>query len=119
MERGKRVKKRFELQQSNPNLSIEIHVARIGDTAFATNPFELYLDYAVRIRELSKATQTFLIQKAGCNGTYLPSRRSVAHKGYGSVPASTDIGPDGGDKLVDWTVDAIDQLWQSGPDDRA
>ncbi len=111
MERGHRVRKRFELQQSHPTMPIEVHAVRLGDIAFATNPFELYLDYAVRIRELSKAIQTFLIQKAGCNGTYLPSERSVAHKGYGSVPASTDIGPEGGDMLVEWTVSTVNQMW--------
>ena len=94
-------------------MPVEVHAIRMGDIVFATNPFELYLDYAVRIRELSKAIQTFLIQKAGCNGTYLPSERSVSHKGYGSVPASTDIGPQGGDKLVEWTVAAINRMWQT------
>lgn len=111
MERGARVQKRLEIQRRNPNMPIEVHVVRLGETAFATNPFELYLDYAIRIRELSRATQTFLVQKAGCNGTYLPSERSVAGKGYGSVPASTDIGPEGGDQLVDWTVGAINSTW--------
>jgi len=111
MERGKRVRTRLELQRANPNMPIEAHVVRLGDVAFATNPFELYLDYALRIRELSEATQTFLIQKAGCNGTYLPSRRSISCGGYGSVPASTDIGPDGGDRLVEWTVATINGMW--------
>jgi len=112
MERGERVGQRFELQQQQPNLPYEVHAVRLGEVAFASNPFELYLDYAVRIRELSKATQTFLVQKAGSNGTYLPSRRSLAGKGYGSVPASTDIGPEGGDKLVDWTVTTINRMWE-------
>lgn len=111
MERGEQVKKRFELQQNLPDMPMEAHVMRMGDVAFATNPFELYLDYATRIRELSKATQTFLIQKAGSHGTYLSSARSIAGGGYGSVPASTDIGPEGGDKLVDWTVAAINALF--------
>ncbi len=111
MERGNRVRKRLELQKTHPTMPIEVHASRIGDIAFATNPFELYLDYAVRIRERSKAMQTFLVQKAGCNGTYLPSERSVSHKGYGSVPASTDIGPAGGDQLEAWTVDTINRMW--------
>lgn len=111
MERGKRVRTRFELQKTSPTMPIEVHAMRLGDVAFATNPFELYLDYAVRIGELSEAVQTFLIQKAGCNGTYLPSERSVSHKGYGSVPASTDIGPEGGDELVQWTVETINAMF--------
>lgn len=119
MERGNRVRKRFEIQQANPNMPIEVHALRLGDIAFSTNPFELYLDYAIRIRELSKATQTFLIQKAGCNGTYLPSERSVSHKGYGSVPASTDIGPEGGDMLVDWTLETINRMWRHSEMEKA
>ena len=111
MERGNRVRKRFELQQTQPTMPVEVHAIRLGDIAFATNPFELYLDYAVRIRELGKAVQTFLIQKSGCSGTYLPSERSVSHQGYGSVPASTDIGPEGGEKLVAWTLDAINRMF--------
>ncbi|MBT3380564.1 MAG: hypothetical protein HN742_10440 [Lentisphaerae bacterium] len=111
MERGERVRKRLELQKRSPSFSIEVHAVRVGDVAFATNPFELYLDYAVRIRELCEATQTFLIQKAGCNGTYLPSERSIAHKGYGSIPASTNADHGGGNKLVDWTVDTLNRMW--------
>ena len=104
---------RFELEKTSPTLPVEAHVIRLGDMAIASNPFELYLDYAIRIRELSKATQTFLVQKAGSNGTYLPSQRSLAGKGYGSVPASTDIGPEGGERLVEWTVSAINRMWAS------
>ncbi len=68
-----------------------------GQIAFATNPFELYLDYGIRIQELSRATQTFQIQKAGNSGTYLPSQRFVASGGYGSVPLVRTSGRKGGD----------------------
>lgn len=111
MERGERVRMRYEIQQESPTIPVELHALRFGEVALATNPFELYLDYAVRIKELSPAIQTFLVQKAGCNGTYLPSARSVEHKGYGSVPASTDVGPEGGDQLVQWTVEAVNRFW--------
>jgi hypothetical protein len=109
---GERVKERFEIEKKSPSMPIEIHVLRVGETAFATNTFELYLDYGVRIRELSRATQTFLIQKACCLGTYLPSQRSIDCGGYGSDPASTDIGPEGGDELVEWTVDTINKMFE-------
>ncbi len=103
------VEKRFNSQQENASLSFDLHVLRLGEIVFATNPFELYLDYGVRIRELSAAVQTFLIQLCG-TGAYIPSKRSVAGGGYGSVPASTEIGPEGGDVLVDWTVRTINQM---------
>ncbi|MCK9266586.1 hypothetical protein M0P98_06885 [bacterium] len=111
-QRGERVKTRFEEQKDSTDMPIQVHAIRIGETAFATNPFELYLDYGIRIQELSKAVQTFLIQKAGCKGVYLPSKRSIAGGGYGSVPASTDIGPEGGDKLVEWTVSTINDMFK-------
>ncbi len=103
------VEKRLELQKTQPDLPMELHVVRLGDIAFATNPFELYLDYGIRMRELSNAAQTFLVQLAG-PGSYLPSERTLAGGGYGSVPASTDIGPEGGEVLVDWTVKTINDL---------
>lgn len=110
MKWGERVRERFELQQNQPTISVELHSVRLGEIVFATNPFELYVDYATRIRARSKATQTFLVQLAG-GGMYLPSARSIEHKGYGSNPASTLVGPEGGDQLVEWTVKTINRMY--------
>ncbi len=104
-----KVERRFESQKDNPFLPVELTAVILGETAFASNPFELYLDYGVRMREHSSAVQTFLIQLAGPGG-YLPSARSVACGGYGSVPASTEVGPEGGEALVEWTVNAINSM---------
>ncbi len=101
---------RYELQQREPTYPMELHVVRIGDVAFATNSFELYLDYGIRIKARSPALQTFVVQLTG-PGTYLPSRRGLAGKGYGSVPASNEVGPDGGDVLVEESVRAISELF--------
>jgi len=77
---------------------------------FAANPFELYLDYGDRIKGRSKAVQTFLVQlSAGC-GTYLPSGRSGG-TGYGSVPASSIVTVEGGNKLVEESIEAINELF--------
>lgn len=104
------VEERFKHQQSHPKLPIEIHVLRIGDMAFATNPFEYYLDFGMQIKARSKAVQTFLIQHVG-SGTYLPTVRAVSGKSYGAVPASTPVGPEGGRELVEWTLKTINTLW--------
>lgn len=110
MMRGQSVKERYELEKVQPRLPIEVHVLRIGDVVFATNPFELYLDYASRIKARSPAIQTFVVQLAG-GGTYLPTERSVAGGAYGAVPASTLIGPEGGLELVESTLVLIDSVW--------
>jgi hypothetical protein len=108
--RGKSVRDRYELEKKQPKMPVEVHVLRIGDVAIATNPFELYLDYGMRMKGRSPAVQTFLVQLAG-SGTYLPVARSVAGGSYGAVPASTLIGPEGGQELVERTLEMINTLW--------
>lgn len=111
MRREEMVLERFELQKTHPYLPVEMHVARLGEIAFASNPFELYLDYGIQIQERAKAVQTFIVQLAG-PGSYLPTERSVAGGAYGAVPASTEIGPEGGRILVEWTLNAINNFWE-------
>ncbi|NLO06957.1 MAG: hypothetical protein GX131_14115 [candidate division WS1 bacterium] len=106
-----RVRERYDLQQKeDPYRDVTLHIVRLGDMAFATNPFEYYLDFGTYIKARTPATQTFLVQLAG-SGSYVPSERSIAGGGYGSVPASTPIGPDGGRKVADATIDALLGLW--------
>lgn len=106
-----KVAERYEDQCAGRSLThdVEVHVVRLGDIAFASNPFEYYLDFGIQIKVRSPYVQTFLIQLAG-EGTYVPSPRSVRGGGYGSVPASNPIGPEGGQKLADHTVAALDTL---------
>jgi hypothetical protein len=104
------VAERFERQKAQPTTAVELHVVRLGDLAVATNPFEYYLDFGVFIKARSRATQTMLVQLAG-GGTYCPSARSLAGGGYGSLPASNPVGPAGGRKLAERTIEVIADLW--------
>lgn len=108
---------RYQSQQAEPTLAVELHVVRLGEVAIATNPFEYYLDFGHQIKARSKAVQTFLVQLTG-PGTYLPTRRAVAGKSYGALPASTLVGPEGGRELANWTIDAIGALWAEDPRER-
>ncbi len=108
--RGKSVKERYELEKVQPKLPAQIHVARIGDIVMATNPFELYLDYGMRIKARSSATQTFIIQLSNGSYGYLPTSRSISGGAYGAVPASTYIGPEGGQELVEGTLEIIAEV---------
>ncbi|MCE5250556.1 hypothetical protein LLG96_10100 [bacterium] len=103
---------RFEKQKTDPNptMETEIHVIRIGDVVICTNQFELFTDYGIRIQARSKALQTFIIQLAG-SGTYLPTERAVKGGGYSAIIQSNLVGPEGGQILVDRTVELIDSLW--------
>ena len=110
----KRTLDRYEAQQkADPKGVVELHTLRLGDVAIATSPFELFVDYAMRIQGRSPAGQTMLIQLASPVGTsgYLPSERAVAGGGYSAVPQSSQIGPEGGQMLVERTLSAIAQLF--------
>ena len=94
---------------------MELHVVRLGDVAFATNRFELFLDFGIRIKARSPAVQTFLIQLAANDkwcGTYLPSERAVANKGYGGSVYDNEVGPDGGRMIVEETIKMLKELWE-------
>lgn len=121
------VVERFEAQQKGEQKTyeMEMHVLRLGDVAIATNPFELFLDYGVQIESRSPALQTFLIQLAGSGNQhayYLPTPRAVAggaldgkpFTNYSATAMSNMVGPEGGQVLVDRTVEAIQQLWKEG-----
>ncbi len=100
----------YEAGGVKPDCTIELHVIRLGEVAFATNPFELYLDYATRIQARSHAEQTFLIQLANGVEDYLPSQKAVA-KHYGGLAADNHAGPEGGQMLVERTLELIERLW--------
>ena len=94
-------------------LPVELHVMRIGDIAMCSNRFEFYLDYGDRIKGRSKALQTFVVQLAG-DATYLPTERSIHGGSYGAFVAGTAAGPEGGQQVVEATLDAIDEFFSNG-----
>jgi hypothetical protein len=106
--------KRYEAQKQAPTLAMELHVVRLGDMAFATNRFEYYLDFGIRIKARSPAVQTFVVQLTADPsgiGTYLPTERAVAGKGYGGGVYDNEIGPEGGQVIVEETIKAFNALW--------
>lgn len=83
---------------------------RIGDAAVCTNPFELFTEYGIRIQARSPAIQTFVVQLAG-HGWYLPTEAAARGGSYSAVVNSVRVSPEGGQMLVDRTVEAIQALW--------
>jgi hypothetical protein len=105
------VVERYESQDEKPAYPMELHVLRLGDAAVATNPFELYLDFGVAIKARSPAVQTFVIQLAGASGIYVPTSEAVRGGGYSAEIQSNLVGPEGGQVLVDRTVETIREAW--------
>ncbi len=112
IQNNKAVVARYESQDAAPMLDVEMHIVRLGSVVFATNPFELYLDFGHQIKARSAAVQTFVVQLCCGTGGYLPSARAEQLGGYGGLIINGNVGSDGGKKLVDETVDAIAPLWR-------
>ena len=101
----------YENQPEDPRYDMELHVLRLGDVAVATNPFELFLDYGLRMKATSRAQQTFVVQLSCARGGYLPTQKATAGGGYGATITEGPVGPEGGEVLVARTVELIDSLW--------
>jgi hypothetical protein len=96
--------------ETDPVTPIEFHVLRVGDVALATNPFELFLDYGLRIKARSPAALTLLVQLSCRSCGYLPTAPAVRGGSY-----SADhyiVGPDGGQALVEETLQRINAMWE-------
>ena len=104
---------RFEKQKEDPHptYEMELHVVRIGDAVVCTNAFELFTDFGIQMKARSKAVQTFIIQLAG-PGTYVPTERAVRGGHYSAIVESNLVGPEGGQVLVERTVQLINSMWE-------
>ncbi len=103
---------RYEQQKESSLVAVELHTVRLGNIVFASNPFELFLDYGNQIRARSDAEQTFLMQL--CNGAlgYLPTAIAEKHGHYSAYVSSGMVGHEGGDLLVRQTLEDIKRLFK-------
>jgi hypothetical protein len=107
--------KKFEDYQKCPTIPMELHTVSFGDEfAFATNRFELYMDYMHRIQARSPFPQTFIIQLTGVpgaeGGSYLATERGVWGRGYSASKYCNVCSPKGGQELVENTLRMLNDL---------
>ncbi len=102
---------RYDLQQTRDIFTIEMHVMKIGDVAFATNPFELFLNYGNQIRARSLAKQTFLCQLSCGSWGYLPTEKAEQGSHYSAFVSSGTTGHLGGEMLVRKTIKEINEMF--------
>lgn len=91
----------------------QVHVLKLGDVAFATCPFELYIDFQHRIQARSPFTQTFFVQltasEVGDTG-YLATERAAANKGYSAISFSCHVSPAGGHTMVEEILKTMEEI---------
>jgi hypothetical protein len=104
--------RKYYTQDEEPVKYHKLNVVRVGEIAFATNPFELYQDYMHRIQARSPFIQTFTVQLCGDGlSGYLATERAVKNKGYSASLFCNTIGPEGGQQLVEWTLEKLNLLY--------
>jgi len=100
--------------KDDSKLPMKAHIIRIGDIAFASNRFELYMDFQHRIQARSPFEQTFIVQLAAVpgdeGGTYLATARGVDNKSYSACIFDNACSPEGGQELVEGTLEALSEL---------
>ena len=107
------VAERAAVQEKEPTIATDIHVVRIGDIAFASNRFELFIDYMHRIQARSPFVQTFIVQLSvdeNGTGSYLATERAIKNKGYSASPYCNQVSPEGGQQLVNATLDLLREV---------
>ena len=104
---------RWQMQQETATFLCVSHVVRIGNIALATNPFELFSEFAQRMKARVLPEQLFVVQLSNGIGGYLPSHSAVTGGSYSSKSASTFCGPEGGDTLTERTVEAVNRMFNT------
>lgn len=103
--------RRFELQEKLDTLTTEVHIIRLGSIVFATNPFELFLDFGNQIKARSSAEQTFIVQLANGAEGYLPTAKAESNGHYSAFIGSGQVGHAGGEQLVRETLQNIREMF--------
>ena len=103
---------RYRMQQFTELYPIESHIVRFGDVAFATNPFELFLDFGNRLKARSYAAQTFVVQLCCGKGGYLPTAKAERAGHFSAYISSGMVGHEGGDLLVRKQLKEINEMFE-------
>lgn len=107
------VAERYHQQKKGAVFPVELHILRIQDTVIVTQPFELFVEYGLRIRAACRAGKVFNIQLCSGHGDYLPTEAAIRGGSYSSEPASTYVGPEGGELLTARLIEEANRLFEA------
>lgn len=102
---------KYDTQPRDDRVHSLIFCVKVGEIAFATNRYELYMDYMHRIQARSPFIQTFIVQLAGEEyGGYLPTERGVQNKGYSASLFDNSVSYIGGQEVVEETLKGLNEI---------
>lgn len=92
-------------------LNVTLHAVEIGDIAFVTERFELYIDFMHRVQARSPFIQTFVVQLAGEPGaSYLATERGQKNRGYSASIFCNAVSAEGGQDIVEAWLRMLNEL---------
>lgn len=95
---------------------IEMHIISLGDVAFFSNPFELYIDFQHQVQARSPFVQTFGIQLAASKNDddvgYLCTEDAAENMGYSANIFSCNASHKGGDVIVKEALETLNEHYQ-------
>ena len=103
---------RYLQQHRNAYVDAPMHFLRVGNASLITCPFELFIEFSLRIKARAVSPQTIVVQMTDQYLDYLPTRAAIEGGSYSSAPASTTCGPECGDALVEEALRQIQSFWQ-------
>lgn len=89
-----------------------IYATVLGDVVLLSNPFELYIEYADRIRMALPDQVVFDVQLSYDGLGYLATENAVKGGGYSAYPFNGPCSPAGGEALVAESVELVRSLVQ-------
>ena len=109
--RNQRALDRYNEEAPDQTMETVLHTVQVGDIAFATNRFELYMDFMHQIQARSPFIQTFVVELAGAEGgSYLATNRGVANRGYSASIFCNQASPLGGHEIVENTLEMLNEM---------
>lgn len=95
-------------------LNVPVSAARIGPFALATNAGELFVEWGISVKRRSPFPHTILSELTNDWVGYEPTEQAFQHEGYETLAGTNFVALEGIQKLVDTSVELLDELWNKG-----
>src|SRR6185436_6384796 len=94
-----------------PVVDCEVQGLRLGPLGIATNGAEYFVEYGLRIKQASPHKFTWFVELANEYIGYVPTAQAFVGGGYEPRTArSSKLAPDGGQKLVEGAMKALNRV---------
>lgn len=102
---------RYIRQNKNLFYQTPVHIMQIGECALVTCPYELFLEYGLRIRARSNAEHTLIAELTDDETEYLPTPFAVEAKSYSALVTNQLVSCEGGEFYVESVIQRINEYF--------